>query len=337
MAGVQSIVILGPTAGGKSELAARLAEDGGGQVVSADSMQVYRHMDAGTAKPPPRLRQLAVHHLIDVVEPTEPFTVHDWLVRATEMIDRLRGDGVASVIVGGTNLYIKALLEGLFQGPPADAALRARLQDEPLDDLHARLTQVDPGAGQRIHRNDRKRIVRALEVYELTGRPISEWQTQWGDEPQGAQRRQAGTVRIRPDSALAPFKLIGLNWPTDEINARINHRVKAMFFPDKVEPDLARDICPNGESLPMEARRLHEAGMLGQQAREALGYKQVIDHLEGRCSLKEAFEQTRIHTRRFAKTQRTWLKRFTGVNWLDAAVCGSDELFETALRDVSHL
>jgi len=320
---LRPILILGPTAGRKSEAAVQLAErvatiDGQpGGIISADSMQIYRRMNAGTAKPSLALRQRAAHHLIDIVEPTERFTVAHWLERADALIEAWRARGIRPIIVGGTNLYIRALLEGLFAGPPADAAFRELLQTCDSRELHVRLTRVDPVAAARMAINDRRRIIRALEVHHLTGRPISDWQEQWRDESEQTYRHD-------------PI-LIGLHWSAEQINPRINLRVKAMFYPQQVDPDLAREVCPDGCSLPEEVRELQAAGLLGPQAREALGYKQVLAHLAGQCSLEEAFEQTKIQTRRFARQQRTWLRRFRGVHWLPAAEVPVQELIEKIL------
>jgi len=323
-------VILGPTAGGKSELAVRLAEmvaalDGKpGQIIGADSMQVYRHMDAGTAKPTPEQRQRVVHHLIDIVEPTERFTVADWLARADATVERLQSEGVRPIVVGGTNLYVRAFLEGLFEGPPADPAFRATLEVVPVEELHTRLRACDPAAAQRIAPTDRRRMIRALEVYHLTGRPISQWQEQWHDEPTNG----ASGYRHNPI-------LIGLHWPAEAINPRINLRVKAMFHPEKVDPELAAAVCIGGESLPQEVQRLEAAGLLGPQAREALGYKQVLAALAGGCTMEEAFEQTKIQTRRFARQQRTWLRRFRDVHWLPAAELDAQTLAQKAFEIVA--
>jgi len=314
------IVILGPTAGGKSTLAVMLAERLGGAVVSADSMQIYKHMDAGTAKPPPALRQRVAHDMIDVVEPTASFTVADWLEQAERVIRDLQTRGEVPIIVGGTNLYLRALLEGMFDGPGSDPAFRAGLADVPAEELHRRVGEIDPVASHRISANDRKRLIRALEVYHLTGQPISDWQRQWREQAEEP-------YRYRPH-------LIGLHWPSDAINHRINRRVKAMFHPDAVEPELAADTCPNGESLPAETARLEAAGMLGEQAREALGYKQVRRHLAGDWTLEEAFEQTKIQTRRFAKQQRTWMKRFRGVHWLAADQLSAHAMLDHALAAI---
>lgn len=314
------IVILGPTAGGKSDLAVELAErvPGGGEVIGADSMQVYRHMDAGTAKPPNELRDRVPHHLVNIVEPTERFTVADWLGRADTLIADLKTNGKTPIIVGGTNLYLKALLEGMFDGPGQDEAFRATLEGIEGPELHKRVGEVDPEAAERISPNDRKRLVRALEVHHMTGETISSRQQQWVDNPDRTYRHDP--------------VMLGMHWPVEEINPRINLRVRAMFYPDKVDASLAAAACPNGESLPDETGRLYEAGLLGEQAREALGYKQIIEHLEGDATLEEAFERTKVLTRRFAKQQRTWLRRFQQVSWLPAESMSPAELAERALK-----
>jgi tRNA dimethylallyltransferase len=188
----------------------------------------------------------------------------------------------------------------MFDGPPADADFRASLDDQTPQALHRRLVEIDPDAAARIAPADRKRIIRALEVFHQTGKPISDLQQQWKDTDPPPYRHD-------------PI-LIGLDWPAEAINRRINARVKAMF-----------------ETLPDEVRDLESRSLLGPQAREALGYKQLLDHFAGRCTLDEAFERTKILTRRFAKAQRTWLKRFRGVHWLPAA-----DMDETALADAAE-
>ncbi len=300
------IVIVGPTAGGKSDLAVglgqRLIAAGAvaeAAVLSADSMQVYRHLDAGTAKPSPALRAALPHHLIDIIEPHQRFTVADWLTLAQRHITALQQRGGLPIIVGGTNLYLKALLEGLFDAPSHDPATRQSLEALDPATLHAKLAAVDPEAAQRIHRNDHKKLVRALEVFTLTGQPISAMQQQW-----------AVSRPYHHDPIM-----LGLEWPVEMINRRINARVKAMFYP----PDEGQSAIV--ESLPAEVARLESAGLLGPpdaQARQALGYKQVLAAMTGRMSMDEAFEQTKILTRRYAKTQRTWLRRYRQVHWLAA-------------------
>lgn len=278
--GLPMPVIAGPTAGGKSALAVAVAHELGrrgvpAQVLSADAFQVYRGMDIGTAKPTAEERGGVPHRLMDLVEPTERFTLHDWLREAEGVIAEVRGAGGVPIVVGGTHLYVKGLLEGVFEGPPPDEALRERLRAQGLAALRAELERVDPAAAARIHANDERRTVRALEVYHQTGRPISEHQGQWD---RGA----------RGDAML-----VGLEWPSEAINRRINARVREM---------VARGLAD-------EARGLWAAGRLGPQAREGLGYKQFVAHFEGVCSHDEAVERTKIETRRFAKNQRTWLRR----------------------------
>ncbi len=311
------IVIVGPTAGGKSELAVALARHFNGEIIGADSMQVYRYLDAGTAKPSAEQRAAVPHHLVGVIEPTQRFTVADWLARAEAIIADLQSRGKLPILVGGTNLYLKALLEGMFEGPPGDDRFRASLEAVATHELHERLTAVDLRAAQRIDRNDRKRILRALEVHHLTGKPISDLQTQW-DQPSNPKLPASSPYRHHPI-------LIGLQWTAECINRRINARVKQMFHPD-----------PGVEGLVSETRRLLEAGLLGPQARQALGTKQVLEHLAGRCSAEQAMEQVKIDTRRFAKAQRTWLKRYRGVHWLDVEGLGLEKCVEQAIQAVDR-
>ncbi len=280
--------MLGPTAGGKSALAVALAERTGGEIVSADAFQVYRHLDAGTAKPTAEERARVPHHLIDCVEPMERFTVRDWLDRADAEVERLIAGGRPPVVVGGTNLYVRALLNGLMDGPDADHAFRASLDAVPDAELHARLRGCDPAAADRIAPADRQRTVRGLEVFHLTGRPLSEQQREW-------------SAAVEPPYRHDPV-LLGLRWEVPAINGRINARVKAMFENGLVE----------------ETRRLEAAGLLGLQAREAIGTKQVLAELaKAKPDFDAAREQVKVKTRRFAKQQRTWLRRFAGVRWIE--------------------
>lgn len=297
------IVILGPTAGGKTALSIAIAQrlPGGGEIIGADSMQVYRGMDIGTAKPTAEEQTQAPHHLFDVVDPTEPFTADDWRKLAHEAIDDIRSRDCWPIVVGGTNLYAKILLEGMFEGPAADPAFREEMANLSLDELAQRLSKVDPEATTRIHRNDRRRMTRALEVHHQTGRPISEWQQQWDRDA------------WRDDTIV-----VGLDWTPESVNRRINARVRLMVEAGLIE----------------EVRTLWEAGRLGPQAREALGYKQVIAHFEGELTEEEAIERVKIETRRFARKQRTWLKRFRQHprgRWLDADNMTPQDISEQSL------
>ena len=288
-----TILLVGPTASGKSALALALAQRCSVEIVSADSMQVYRRMDVGTAKPRPEERAAVPHHLIDIVEPTDAFSVRDWLGRADAVIGDIASRQRTPVVVGGTHLYAKAFLEGLFEAP-ADPDVRAELAAREPASNRADLERVDPAAAQRIHPNDRRRTVRALEVHRITGMPISDLQSQWD-----AGRHRVGTT------------LVALEWRNEPLARRINARVKRMVERGLVE----------------EVRGLWHADQLGRTAREAVGYKQLIDHFEGRASLAGAIEQIKVDTRRLAKNQRTWLRRLRttpGAIYLDAESLGSD-------------
>lgn len=274
-------VIVGPTAGGKTELAISVAElltrttGRPAEIISADSVQIFRGMDIGSAKPSSAERRGIPHHLIDIVEPEDRYTVHQWLTDAEQVIDDILARGGMPIVVGGTHLYIKALLDGLFEGPEPDPALRDRLASRGLAELRTELERVDPAAAARIHPNDRRRTVRALEVFHQTGSPISVLQTQWD----------------RAHPRRSDLFVFALHWPTELINRRINARVRSMVEAGLVEE--VRTLAPR----------------LGEQASQALGYKQLLASIRGHLPQDEAIEQIKIETRRFAKNQRTWLKR----------------------------
>jgi tRNA dimethylallyltransferase len=278
------LVILGPTASGKSELAMAIARKTGAEILSVDSMQVYRGMNIGTAKPSVAEQAEVKHHLIDVAEPDENFTVARFVELADGVIADTARRGVPLIATGGTPLYYKALFEGLFEGPGEDASVRERLRATAPDELHRKLSEVDPPAAARIHLNDTRRLVRALEVYELTGKPISSYQTAW----------EEAAVRH-------PATWIGLSWEKETLNRRINARVKAMMnagWLDEVK------------SLVMK----HQS--LSRTAGEATGYHELIGHLAGRMSMDEAIEQIKIATRQLARRQMKWFKRFAHTGWL---------------------
>jgi len=297
---VPILVITGQTATGKERLAVAVAERLGGEILSADSMKVYRGMDIGTAKAPPDVRRKVLHHLVDVADPgpsagccagAPGFSTARWVELADAAIADVTARGRAAIVSGGTALYLKALLEGLFEGPAADEQVRARLSAEAEANgtaaLHARLAQVDPAAAGRIHPNDLRRIVRALEVWELTGSPISTLQTQWG--------RRRG--RYRPI-------LVAIRRSPEDLDRRIEARIRRM-----VEAGLEDEV-----------RRLADRpGGLALGPRQALGYAEVLEHLAGRITWDETLEAIRLHTRQFARAQMKWLRRFEGLVWLDAA------------------
>jgi len=283
------ILILGVTASGKGRLAFTLAKSLGAEIISIDSMKVYRRMDIGTAKPSKDARQQVKYHLIDIVEPSDAFSVGAFLDSAYETIENIKRRNIPIIAVGGTALYIKALLYGLFEGPGADrqirAELRAQAKAEGLEKLYRQLVKTDPTAAERIHPNDSKRIIRALEVYKITGKPISHLQQQF-----------------KAEKTLHNWTVIGLRRQKTDTNSRINRRAKNMIeagFVDEVKSLLA-------EEMP-----------LGRQAQYAIGYAEMIDYLGGKITLEEATELIKKNTRRLAKNQRTWFKTFRNVNWLD--------------------
>ena len=285
---IHAMLLLGPTASGKTalslEIAGALASRGvRAEIVSADSMQVYAGMDIGTAKPSRAERERVPHRMIDVADPySSGFTVEEWLRGARLHIDRVRAEGGIAVITGGTNLYVQALVCGLFEGPPASPEIRARLGAMVAEELRELLERSDPAAARRIHRNDIRRTVRALEVLELTGSPISALQVQWESRM----------------PALEPGWLaVGLMPAAAESARRINARVGAMI----------------DEGFVDEVRALRARGDLGRQAAEAVGYRELAKYLDRRCSLHEATEAIKVRTRRLARQQRTWLRRFSGI------------------------
>jgi tRNA dimethylallyltransferase len=288
------IAILGCTASGKGELGRALAERLGGEILSIDSMKVYRGMDIGTAKPPPAERARLAHHLIDVADPWESFSAARFVEHADRAVAEIHARGRPVIAVGGTVLYFKSFHVGLFDGPSANenvrAEIRARAASIGAEALHAELAAIDPAAAARIHRNDIRRIERALEVHRLTGRPITALQTQW-DTP---------TVR-RPDWS---WRLIGLRREREAANRRINDRVRRMI----------------DAGLAEEARRIwSDPRGVSTQARQAVGYAELFEHFAGELTLDEAIERIKIHSRRLGKHQRTWLRRMPGLTWFDLA------------------
>jgi tRNA dimethylallyltransferase len=284
----RALILTGPTACGKTALGLELAARLGAEIVALDSMTVYRGMDVGTAKPTPAERARVPHHLVDVIDPWESLTVAWWLDRAAEACRDITSRGKRPLFVGGTPFYLKALLHGLFPGPPADAELRRELEAEAARDgnaaLHARLAAVDPKTAARLHPNDVRRVVRALEVHTLTGKPISDWQQTW-DTP----------AFTAPGSAPPPARIPGvvLELPRDALYDRIDRRVNGMLAAGWLD----------------EVRRLRELPRpLSREARQALGYRELLAHLDAGPGWAETVELIRTHTRQFAKRQLTWFR-----------------------------
>jgi tRNA dimethylallyltransferase len=295
------ILILGTTASGKSKLAFDLARQIDAEIISIDSMKVYRRMDIGTAKPSAEARSRVNYHLIDVVEPSRPFSVAAFLDLANQAIEQIKSRNKPIIAVGGTAMYIKALLYGLFDGPGTDGRTREELhrqaEDGALETLYQRLVQIDPSSAERIHPNDVKRVIRALEVYELTGKPISTFQQQWNPS-----YSLPLNIQMPLGDMPSPWKIIGLRREKSVENSRINQRVKKM---------VACGLVDEVSSL------LAEPEPLSKQARCAIGYGEITNYLSGKIELKNAVELIKKNTRRLAKHQRTWFKTFKNVNWLD--------------------
>jgi len=281
-AGFRLFAVVGPTAAGKSALALALARQIGAEILSVDSMQVYRHMDIGTAKPSATEQSEIPHHLIDVALPTESFAVARFVELADQVIENARSRQVPLIAVGGTPLYFKALFQGLFDGPAGDEALRQNLSQIDPEELHARLTKIDPETALRLHVNDTRRVIRALEVFEITGSPISTLQTQWAGLP-----RHDGTW-------------LGVTAEKEILSRRINARVKQMIDAGWVD----------------EVRQLQERFItLSPTAGEATGYAHLARHVRGELSLTDAIEEIKILTRQLARKQTKWFRRFENVTW----------------------
>ncbi|MBS3938894.1 MAG: tRNA (adenosine(37)-N6)-dimethylallyltransferase MiaA [Peptococcaceae bacterium] len=283
------LAIVGPTAVGKSELTLHLAARLDGEIISADSMQVYRGMDIGTAKPSPAERCLRPHHLIDVVEPGATFSAADYQLLARAAVRDILGRGKLPIFSGGTGLYLRAAIDDYnFTATESNDLVRNKLHQEVreagLAALYTRLRHVDAKVAMRLDPNDQRRILRALEVFETTGRPLSAWESE---------------KDIR--SSIYDVILIGLIRPRDELYSRIDERVEQMITSGLLE----------------ETRRLYEGG-LSFVAGQALGYKELQAHLEGQSTLEEAKERLKRQTRRFAKRQLTWFRADPRIQWVDA-------------------
>jgi tRNA dimethylallyltransferase len=284
-------VIIGPTAVGKTELTLALARDCHAEVVGADSRQIYRRLDIGTAKPSLAQRQAVPHHLIDIVEPDATLNAARYARLAWGCIRSVEARGKQPLVVGGSGLYVRALTDGLFAGPGANPPTREGLEAEARSHgwqaLHDRLAAVDPAAARRIHPHDRVRIVRALEIYALTGQPISQWQRQWQNP--GTRRR---------------FLLIGLRREPEDLRQRIAARTEAMLrlgLEGEVRTLLAMGYSPTLHAL------------------QSVGYGEIVAYLEGKWDLTTAKVLIERHTWRLAKRQMTWFRRLPGVHWISLA------------------
>lgn len=282
------VVIVGPTSVGKTELSLELAEAFRGEIISGDSMQVYRGMDIGTAKATPAELARVPHHLIDILDPDEEYSVALFQESATRLISEINARGHLPMIVGGTGLYIESVTHRFqFANAKQDPELRSRLQKlaeiEGVEELHRRLADVDPITAERLHPNDVKRVIRALEIYELTGMRMSEYQHR---------------------AEYSPYNLymIGLTMEREKLYERINQRVDKMIEAGLVE----------------EVRRLLDLGYeSGYTSMQGLGYKELIPYLYGEIPLEKAIDDIKQRTRHFAKRQLSWFRRMSDIEWFD--------------------
>lgn len=280
--------LVGPTASGKTSIGIELAKALPAEIVSLDSMALYRGLDIGTAKPTSAEQSSAPHHLIDILDPHDEYSLAEYVSAARSSATEIMTREKTPLFVGGTPLYLKALLRGIFVGPPADWELRReweqRAAAESPEWLHAQLTEVDPASATKLHVNDARRIIRALEVLAKTGQPMSAWQQQF-DRPQSPEH----------------CRVFVLDWPRAELYRRINERVQAMFAAGLVD----------------EVKSLQATGVtLGRTASQALGYREVLEHLAGERDLAATIEVIQNRTRAFARRQLTWFRSLTECRWI---------------------
>lgn len=307
------LVITGPTAVGKTAVSLRIVRETGGEIISADSMLIYRGMDIGTAKPSPEERSAVKHHIIDVVDPDGYYSAADYGRAARGAVNEVFSRGNQPIMVGGSGLYIRAALVGIFDGPSADRELRDRLEAEAevrgSEQMHADLSLVDPAAAVRINPNDLRRIVRALEVFQLTGKPISSFFSE--EMPQ--------------ESPFRPL-VFGLAREKEELVKRIHRRVDIM---------MERGWLQEVERLLSQGYTRHLVSM------QSFGYRHLVSHLAGEMGLKEAVELIKRDTRRFAKRQMTWFRKMEGLRWLDLTTLpggegGAAEIILEELRECGN-
>ncbi len=293
------LFLAGPTAVGKSEIALLLAERMGGEIISVDSMQVYRGLDIGTAKPSAEERARVPHHLIDVIDISQPFDAAQFVRLANAAAAEVQARGRIPIFCGGTGLYFNAFLEGLGEAPPADEKLRAELEATPLAELLNELAQKDPVTFQKIDQKNPRRVIRAVEVIRLTGDKYSEKRAVWDNQKSKAKDQ----------------KLYGVTRTKEDLQRRISDRVDLMF----------------ARGLVDETRRLLDRGLAqNKTAMQALGYRQVVEHLRGERSLPETIDLVKIKTRQFAKRQMTWFRRQMDLEWIELKP--DDALEAIALR-----
>jgi len=296
------IVLLGPTGVGKTGASVLLAQELNTEIISADSMQIYRYMDIGTAKPSEQERAGVRHHMIDIVDPSEPYSAGRYISEVVPVIERLLEEGKIPIIVGGTGLYIKAMTRGMFSGPSSDLALRTRLlamEQREKGSLYDRLSEIDPDAGKRIGKNDIRRIIRAIEVCTKSGITISSLQRDF----------------TRPLPYV--FIKIGLTRERKELYRMIDQRVDAMFTSGLIE-EVKKILRMNPDRTPLQA----------------IGYKEIMRYLNHEIDLQEAEHLIKRNSRRYAKRQFTWFRQEEDIHWIDLTGLYDSRGIVEKIRDV---
>jgi tRNA dimethylallyltransferase len=285
----KAVFVVGPTGAGKSAFAFELAKIIRGEIISADSMQVYRGMNIGTDKPSASARRRVRHHLLDILDPSAEFSAYEFRRRALEAMDDVIRRGRIPIVAGGTGLYIKALIDGISPQPGKDEDVRKELlrtaSSRGLGFLYERLSEVDPPVARRVHPHDEKRIIRALEVYTLSGRPLSEWENE-----------TVGLGQLGYE-----FFLFGVRRGREELYREIDRRVEGMFR----------------KGLVKEASKLYKKKTLSLTARQAIGYAELFEHFAGKRELADAKALIQRHTRNLAKRQMIWFRRDARIRWID--------------------
>ncbi|HEY3931348.1 MAG TPA: tRNA (adenosine(37)-N6)-dimethylallyltransferase MiaA [Verrucomicrobiae bacterium] len=290
------IFIAGPTAVGKSEIALALAEKIGGEIISADSMQVYRGLDIGTAKPNSEERKRIPHHLIDICDLTENFDAAQFIRLAQKAVEEIQSRNKIPIFCGGTGLYFKAFLSGLGEAPATNPELRAELEAASFESLLRELRERDPAAYEKIDKQNPRRVIRAVEVIRLSGKKFSEQRAEWKSEARSQKSE----------------KFFAFSRQAEDLHARINARVDTMF----------------ARGLVNETRGLLQRGLeQNKTAMQAIGYRQVVEHLRGERPLAETIELVKSRTRQFAKRQLTWFRRQLDPEWIELK---PDESFDSA-------
>jgi tRNA dimethylallyltransferase len=302
------LFVAGPTAVGKSAIAIGLAEMLGGEIISVDSMQAYRGLDIGTAKPSATERERVPHHLLDVVDVTEPFDAARFVKLARQAMYEIQARGRVPIFCGGTGLYFKAFLEGLGDAPPADPALRVELEQTPLPELLKELERLDAITFQQIDRQNPRRVYRALEVIRLTGKPFSKQRADW--------KRNDGMVPSTINSEPSAF--FGVTRSGEDLHARIDVRVNGMFE----------------RGLVAETERLLPLGLArNRTAMQAIGYREVAEYTRGERSLPETIDLVKLRTRQLAKRQMTWFRRQAQLEWINLKAQDSTEEIAARLAE----